>query len=209
MNRRDFLGAVFGLSLINLSEKNLDAAEKYAELSSGDYDLSPVIRNGKYGYIDTRTNKMVLDYQFDYAAGFSEGLALVSISRGSRHLRSAGYINQLGQLVIPFFNCCYASSFSEGFAYFSDYDGKYGFINCQGKNLIEPIFDEVNKFRNGFAMVMDNKKYGFINKSGYLLNGRCEFDIACDFNDKGTALVYIDDKFGYLKMSGEIDWTLR
>ncbi|WP_339838423.1 WG repeat-containing protein [uncultured Flavobacterium sp.] len=49
------------------------------------------------------------------------------------------------------------------------FDGKYGVINSKGKWLIEPTFDSINNFYNGFADTYKNGKQGLINTDGELV----------------------------------------
>ena len=44
--------------------------------------------------------------------------------------------------------------------------GKYGFADSTGKICIEPIYDEVEDFKEGYALVEKDNLYGFINKAG-------------------------------------------
>lgn len=49
------------------------------------------------------------------------------------------------------------------------YNGKFGAINSKGKWLIEPIFDSINNFYNGFADTYKNGKNGLIDTEGKLV----------------------------------------
>jgi hypothetical protein len=49
------------------------------------------------------------------------------------------------------------------------YNGKYGVINSKGKWVIEPTFDSINNFYNGFADSYKNGKYGLIDTEGKLV----------------------------------------
>ena len=55
--------------------------------------LYTVSDNRQYGFID-KTGKMVIQPQYDYAAGFSEGLAHIKM-QGKR-----GFIDKTGKIVI-------------------------------------------------------------------------------------------------------------
>ncbi len=58
----------------------------------------------------------------------------------------------------------------EGLAYTQNlYTGKYGFMDTNGKTIIEPRFDRVRDFNNGFAAVRIGKGWGAIDKTGKLV----------------------------------------
>lgn len=43
-------------------------------------------------------------------------------------------------------------------------NGRYGFIDSDGRKIVKPVFDKVKPFREGRAIVCRNKKYGVIDK---------------------------------------------
>ena len=67
----------------------------------------------------------------------------------------------------------FAGVFSEGFAAVK-LNGKYGFIDKTGREVIPCKYDYTFKFSEGFAAVELNGKYGFIDKKGkpLLINQR-------------------------------------
>ncbi len=73
----------------------------------------------------------------------------------------------------------------------------YGFKDEKGKQIIEPKYEEVLHFVNGFAAVKLNDKWGFINSSGKIVID-CKYENSpSDFSKYGFARVYQND-FGYL-----------
>lgn len=52
---------------------------------------------------------------------------------------------------------------------YKDSNGKWGFVNNDGKTVIEPKFDEAMSFSNGLAAVRSGDKWGFIDDSGELV----------------------------------------
>ncbi|USG65668.1 WG repeat-containing protein [Brevibacillus ruminantium] len=86
--------------------------------------LVPVEKGGKWGYKRSGEEEIVIPYQFDHAAKFSDGLAVVKKDG------QFGYINSSGQVVIPI-EYSYASSFSGGKATVKK-DGKMGTIDKKG-----------------------------------------------------------------------------
>ncbi len=107
----------------------------------------------KYGFID-RTGKMVIAPQFDDAQSFSEGLAPVKVGK------KWGYINNVGSYVIyPQFD--FASVFNDGLAPVNVEFGIYGYIDKNGKIVIDSrqyrdkssgLVFETEPFKNGIAI---------------------------------------------------------
>lgn len=58
-----------------------------------------------------------------------------------------------------------AYSYSEGLAVVYK-DGKYGYIDKSGKEVIKPKYDDVYDFSEGLAVVANKGKFGLIDKSG-------------------------------------------
>ena len=48
-------------------------------------------------------------------------------------------------------------------------DGKWGFVDLDGKEIIAPKYKEAKSFSNGLAAVSDGEKWGFIDPSGNLV----------------------------------------
>lgn len=101
--------------------------------------LYPIIDcNRKYGYINQR-GVLVIPYQFEQAAFFHDGLAVVG---------STGSIN---------------------FETFESEEGNYGYIDVTGNYVIQPIFPKAGSFSEGLAAAAsptDPDRYGFIDKTG-------------------------------------------
>ncbi|MBK1994177.1 WG repeat-containing protein, partial [Campylobacter novaezeelandiae] len=66
----------------------------------------------------------------------------------------------VGKLIYDWIN-----DFSEEFAIIK-LNEQYGFINKNGKQLIEPKFNYASSFNNGFAEVELNGKYGLLDRNG-------------------------------------------
>ena len=67
---------------------------------------------------------------------------------------------------------------------------KYGFIDKNGKVVIEPQFDDTYPFSEGLAMVEKDGKRGYIDKSGKVVI-EPQFDEVGDFSE-GLAGVAIE-----------------
>lgn len=134
----------------------------------------------KYGYVNQK-GELVIQAKFANAAGFSEGLARVSIIQNNRELM--GVVDTKGDFVIPpkfdidFDFTRNATDFSEGLA--SVIDGpptiegnpRFIYIDKQGNVVLETPFFSAEQFKEGLAVVYDEKldRYGFIGKSGELV----------------------------------------
>src|SRR5687768_15767820 len=61
-------------------------------------------------------------------------------------------------------------------------DGRYGFINKLGKIVIDPQFEAVGDFSEGFARFKKNEKWGFIDRRGRIVIAP-RFEWAHDFSE--------------------------
>lgn len=78
---------------------------------------------------------------------------------------------------------------------------KYGFVNSKGKIVVKAVYDEVDNFSDGMALVRKGSKCGFVNTKGEIAIP-LKYKGAEDFSD-GLAPVQIGDKFGYINTNGE------
>jgi hypothetical protein len=55
--------------------------------------------------------------------------------------------------------------------------GKIGFINKEGKLIVNPQFDDVGNFSEGLARVTIGDKWGYIDKEGkYVVNPQFDYE---------------------------------
>ena len=111
----------------------------------------------KWGYID-KSGKLVIDYQFEDAWVFSDGLAPVRVAG------KWGYVNVSGKVVIEA-EYDYAWQFSEGLGRVLVGE-KHGFVDKTGKLVIKPQYDIAWEFSKGLARVGLEEKEGYINSKG-------------------------------------------
>ncbi len=143
--------------------------------------------------------KTVLDLGEHWDCGeFSEGLLPVYIDRSlQREDWQTQYIDKEGQTVLTVEG--YAEKFHEGLAGLSlrsrpDADPVCGFINREGRVVIEPVYAEIRPFSNGLAAVArdrdsDTEAWGYIDRTGqYVIAPR--FNEAEPFED-GVAKVHV------------------
>lgn len=104
---------------------------------------------GKWGFIDIKENN-ITEAIYDNAYDFSEGLAAVNIGYKEKK-KTIFSLNHIQ---------------SQSNSYSDSNLGKWGFIDAKGKAIIPLIYDEVESFENGLAIVKLNIQYGCIKKLG-------------------------------------------
>ncbi len=83
-------------------------------------------------------------------------------------------------------------------------DGKLGYINTKGEQIIECKFDHARGFNEGFARVKKDGKWGYINTKGCFVifdkskNEIEVFDKVIDRSNNTFYLSQLGDKFGLL-----------
>lgn len=96
------------------------------------------------------------------------------------------------------------ASFQEGLACVcvkKDNSYKCGFINDEGKFVIEPQFDNAGDFSGGAATVQKGKNYGILSKDGKFVSVDCDF--MSDFSN-GYARISKNGKDALINTNGEI-----
>lgn len=83
------------------------------------------------------------------------------------------------------------------------FNGKYGYINQDGKLVIPYKYDYGWDFREGLALVILNKKSGFIDKTGKIVIP-LEYDHALHFFSDGLVCVKKDTKYGFIDKTGKV-----
>ena len=129
-----------------------------------------------YGFVD-KQGRMRVSKKYLDATDFSEGLAWV-MNHNER-----GYINKNGNMIIPWDTTGFGSEFSEGLAAMTDSLDRFGFIDHEGKVVIDFQLDEVTSFVNGYAKVNILAKWGFIDKKGKVVI-EPKYDFALNFHDE-------------------------
>lgn len=69
-------------------------------------------------------------------------------------------------------------------------DGKWGFVDIEGKEIIAPRFNEAKSFSNGLAAVSNGEKWGFIDLNGNLVIDYLFYG-GDYFNDEGCCMVEV------------------
>lgn len=124
-------------------------------------ELSAYKIDRKYGFIDFNGN-IIIEPKFEIVDGFSEGVAMVSSDRAK-----AAFINAKGDTVIPTIFSIESRNFQEGLAPVTYYGSRtFFYINKKGEKVFDKTFSHAEKFENGLAIIINDRKYGVINRSG-------------------------------------------
>lgn len=111
-----------------------------------------------------------------------------------------GHINQSGWLVIyPVFDW---ADYSYENTVRVVRNGLTGFVRLNGNWWIEPTYPYADRFKDGFAIVGDGRRFGYIDKAGKLRT-RIEFDGALRFNENYAA-VRVGDRCGFINVRGAL-----
>ena len=157
---------------------------------TGDY--IPAKQNGLWGYISPE-GKVLIDYQFQKADNFSDGIARV-LTQDNQY----AYIDKSGTIV---FTSPFDYSFnSSGGAICGVSEGLYGYFDTTGTVIIAPQFDMAFDFHEGFAAVKFGDKWGYINTYGaYQVSPTYTF--ASDFKN-GYAVCALSTGYGIIDTAG-------
>lgn len=130
--------------------------------------------NPQWGFID-KEGKYKINSNYIQATVFSEGLAIVVSENGAPTI-----VDKNGETKATLTQAETVRWFKDGLAAYSvsDNEGKtkWGFVNSEGSVVINPQFDGVIDFKNGYGGVRNSEgKWGFIDKEGkYIINPQFE-----------------------------------
>lgn len=160
--------------------------------------LALVIQAGKYGYINTKGNDVVVP-QYDQASPYRNGLAQIIVDD------KYGYLNTKGEIAVePQYD--YAFQYEDGMIRVVK-DDKAGFMDAKGKLIAEPQYDETYfndylPFINNFRIVTIEGKYGYLDKSGNEVV-KPQYDNVAPFFTDGLAAVKSHGRIGYIDETGQ------
>jgi hypothetical protein len=147
----------------------------------------------KWGYKNAK-GETVINEQFDAAAAFFEGVAVVMV--GNKY----GSINKKGDFIVnPQYD---ALMYDSDGLFFVRVGKKSGWINTKGEIVINPQFDDLNPFfGNKLAPVQMGKKWGYVDRKGQIAINP-QFDGALPFFGD-YAPVTNNKKIGFINQKGD------
>jgi hypothetical protein len=195
------------------------------ELELNKLVLHPYQGNEFSGYIDNK-GKVVIPVIYDEVSVFSEGLAVVQkndsacfINRenvntfnrcyseatifrnGIAAVKESGrwhFINRLGQNISKQYD--EINDLSDGL-YVVKSAGRYGALDQFGQVVIEPRFEKLGDFSNGYAYYAENGKYGYVSRGG--TTSKAEYEWISDFSANRIALVRQQGRYGLVTSIGK------
>lgn len=177
--------------------------------------LSYTVSNGEYseqcGFKNT-TGDIVVKAEYDFCGGFNEGMAYLLKNDPTTDSEGAyltGYVNSLGELVIPvdiaadygwFLD---VRDFSEGLVAVLNKD-KWGYMDKEANTVIPFRYESASDFSDGIATVSKDYKYGAINHSGKTVID-LKYSQLNDFNEGLAAFASAEsDKRGFINTKGKV-----
>ncbi|MDF2908412.1 MAG: repeat protein [Herbinix sp.] len=157
----------------------------------------------RYGYIDL-SGTFVIEPAYDYAENFTEGVAIVRTGENYKVINTTG--------TVVFDNNNTILPFSNGMAAFMNLKEDtllYGYIDINGKVIIEPSFifaDSFNEEGQAYVALPGGKNYQLIDQTGKVLEDY-EVDLGGSYTyayEDGYILYNDSDtmKYGVLKVDG-------
>jgi hypothetical protein len=125
----------------------------YPHFSDG---MAAVSLNDKYGFVNTK-GTLVIPIQYSNVYSFYDGMAIIPISG------KYGCINKKGETVIPFI---YDEMYSAEGDFAVVKDGKGYFIDAKQNVLFPEVYQSVDGFKDGTALVKQNGIWFYIDKKG-------------------------------------------
>ncbi len=189
----------------------------YDQISRFSSDLFLVQKNAKWGMVKPG-NIEVLPAVYDFITPMVNGYSLAGSKEGNYTVLEA-IIADDGEIVKP--DAKYyltvdkegnvTDCFSEGKLRVVNKNGKYGFINQAGNNVVRCQFDFARPFRNGLAPVRQRNLYRYIGENFDRSNGRDMLIVDFHLNDltqascfsNGRAVVAYNKDFALIDKNGK------
>jgi hypothetical protein len=165
-------------------------------------------KNGKYGFIDRHGN-VVLEPKYDFARDFDRsGMAFVRLDD------QYGYIDTSGRLQATFGSETeQTQGFTDGLIWKKrEGENRWGLYDGQGRAILQPKYDDVRPFSEGFAAVnvgaqndhglVRGGKWGYVNRQGDLVIP-VQYDFAREFS-QGLARVGAGKSVKFLDKTGKV-----
>ena len=152
-----------GLAIVTQNGRNAAIDKSGNEVFSLPYDdfsrhfsegMLAVRHNGNWGFVD-KTGKLVIEPVYDAANDFQDGVAYVKLNGSQIYINKEGketFLPEKLNLSKEDFMGCELVEI--------ECDGKYGFADKTGREVVAPIYDYVDNFCDGLAEVYREDESG-------------------------------------------------
>lgn len=155
--------------------------------------ISPIEDSCQYGLID-KTGKLVLPVEYDGIQVYPNGFYAI------RKNGKEGLTDAAGTVIMPLdydaIKYC-----SDSLLFSACKDGKWGYFDSNGQNVISMQYDEAGSFCHGLAAVSKDGKYGFINEKGETVIP-FKYQTGGEFSTSGYACIYQDSAYLIIDRAG-------
>lgn len=175
--------------------KYADARDFHEGLAAVTFDHD--YENKHWGFIN-KLGEVVIPFIYSSCGDFSEGL--VCLAKDCDGECEYSFYNKSGEKAFPasFYSC---GDFKDGMASVMNEDRLFGFINHSGEMVTPYIYNHVEKYFEGLALVWKDGKGGYINRFGEMVTP-CIYDHVEKYSE-GLAAVRKGDKWGYVDKNGK------
>lgn len=153
--------------------------------------LSVVSKNDSVYFIN-KENVNPFSKIYSDASTFKNGIAPV------KQQNKWFFINRQGQTISKFYD--EINELSDNL-YVVKAEDKYGALDHFGQPVLEPKFDKLGDFKNGYAYYMEKGNYGFVSRAGSV--HKAEFQWISDFNSEQIAIIQQNNKYGLINVFGK------
>ena len=172
-----------------LAQKQFGEFEQAGTFTEG---LAAVKKDGKWGIIDEK-GKIKEEYAYDEIVLDNQGHYCNNGIILAKHNGKYSIYNEKFKKIGKF-ECEEIGVPTEDKLYAFMKNGKWGFVDSEGKEIISPEYDGAKSFSNGLAAVCKDGKWGFITKNNKLVIDY-EFTDADYFNENGICIVQCQDPY--------------
>ncbi len=205
---------------------------EYAHTTFSDERLLVRYQDRRFAYLDTN-GQVVFEIKRGFPAPFSEGLARIQFSqrtcyvdvRGRRQFCVLGmgddfhsglalvkqqerlyFVDKKGRSRLQKLPYDAVSPFSEGYARV-DKQGRAGFINTNGEEVLPLIYDQALPFSSGLAAVRQHgKPWQFVRVAHAGITNLPLTQVTLPGFQQALAYVQLDSVWGYINQKGELVW---
>ena len=204
-----FLAFIFS-KLVQAQDCNVWLDNMATEVESG--NTGEAVKAMKW-FVNCKGNELGLENPIiknletiGYIGRFDNGHA-VCVLKGGKYTRYA-IINESFTEITPMENYFHILDFSEGMAAAKpDFNGKWGYIDGLGKEIISARYDEAAKFSGGLAAVKSNGKWGYIDRTGNQVIP-FKFEEAGNFSENHSIVKY-QGKYRIIDSAGNETMDLK